>query len=503
MRSMPMRVAMITSECEPWAKTGGLADVVDALARALAGMDGSSIETPVDIFLPRYRGVPDPDPARVERTSVLRVPDPMSPSGNSAVTVIDVAADGYRLRLVDHPAAFDREGYYGDTAGDYADNAWRFGLLCRTAFEALRADGRPLDVLHIHDWHTGPAAIFRDDRYADDPIVGGAAILITLHNLAYHGWTPRADLGQLGLRPGDGVVAPDADGLDLLLAGIDRAELANTVSPGFAAEALTPEFGMGLDGALRAKGDRFSGILNGLDTGVWDPATDADLAAPYSRHDRSGKAACRADLLTALGFDPADDGPVIGMIGRLDPQKGFDLLADASPTLLAQGVRLVVQGSGPAALADPFRDIARTHPRQVGFIERFDRVMARKIYAGADFFAMPSRFEPCGQGQMIALRYGTPPIVHRVGGLADTVVDETSNPGRGTGFAFEGGTVAGLVAACAAAVELRAAGGAPWDGLLDRGMAVDFDWVTGSAPRYVEAYRRAMDIRARRLVVPG
>src|SRR6476661_5614701 len=139
MRSMPMRVAMITSECEPWAKTGGLADVVDALARALAGMDGSSIETPVDVFLPRYRGVPDPDPARVERTSVLRVPDPMSPSGNSAVTVIDVAADGYRLRLVDHPSAFDREGFYGDATGDFADNAWRFGLLCRTAFEALRS----------------------------------------------------------------------------------------------------------------------------------------------------------------------------------------------------------------------------------------------------------------------------------------------------------------------------------------------------------------------------
>src|SRR4029077_12352834 len=161
-------------------------------------------------------------------------------------------------------------------------------------------------------------------------------------------------------------------------------ELVTTVSPVCAADALTPEFGMGLDGALRAKGDRFSGILNGLDTGVWDPATDADLTAPYSAQDRRGKAACRADLLSTLGFDPEDDGAVIGMIGRLDPQKGFALLADASPTLLSQGVRLVVQGSGPASLADPFREIARAHPRQVGFIERFDRVMARKIYAGAD-----------------------------------------------------------------------------------------------------------------------
>ena len=188
---------------------------------------------------------------------------------------------------------------------------------------------------------------------------------------------------------------------------------------------------MGLDSTLRARGDRFIGILNGLDTTVWDPATDPDQAASYSRADRSGKAACRADLLTRLGFDPADAGAVIGMVGRLDPQKGFDLLAGAARTLLARGARLVVQGSGHPSLADPFRAIALDHPRQVAFIERFDRTMARRIYAGADFFAMPSRFEPCGQGQMIALRYGTPPIVHRTGGLADTVIDETTHPGRG------------------------------------------------------------------------
>lgn len=494
---MPMRVAMLASECEPWAKTGGLADVVDALARALGEMGGDEPETPIDVFLPRYRGVPQP--ALVERTLSLRVPDPRAPSGNSTVTILDVPADGYRLRLVDHPAAFDREGFYGDDAGDYPDNPWRFGLFCRAAFEALRADGRPLDVLHLHDWHTGPAAIYRDVRYADDPILNGAAILLTLHNLAYHGWTPRRALGQLGLRPGDGVVPRAADGLDLLLTGIERAELVNTVSPTFAAEALTPEFGMGLDGALRAKGDRFFGILNGLDTVVWDPAADADLAAPYSREDRSGKARCRADLLARIGFDPGDDGPVIGMIGRLDPQKGFDLLAAVAPALLARGARLVVQGSGHPTLADPFRAIAAARPERVAFIERFDRVMARKIYGGTDFFAMPSRFEPCGQGQMIALRYGTPPIVNRTGGLADTVIDESTHPGAGTGFSFTGATVEGLLGACDRAMRLREHGGPPWEGLLDRAMAVDLDWVTGSAPRYLEAYRRAAAIRRDRL----
>ena len=493
MPGMPMRVAMLTSECEPWAKTGGLADVVDALARALGEMGGVELELPVDVFLPRYRGVPEP--ARVERTVSLRVPDPGSATGNTTVQVIEVPANGYRLRLIDHPAAFDRAGYYGDDDGDYQDNAWRFGLFCRAALEALRADGRPVDVLHLHDWHTGPAAIYRDVRYADDPVIGAAAILMTLHNLAYHCWTPRKALGQLGLAPGDGVVPRDADGIDLLLGGIERADLVNTVSPGFAAEALTSAFGMGLDGPLRAKGDRFFGILNGLDTTVWDPATDGDLAAPYSRDDRTGKAACRADLLARNGFDPDDDGAVIGMIGRLDPQKGFDLLAGAAPKLLERGARLIVQGSGHPDLADPFRAIATAHPRQVAFIERFDRVMARKIYAGADFFAMPSRFEPCGQGQMIALRYGTPPIVHRTGGLADTVIDETTHPGDGTGFSFTGATTKRLLEACERAISLRARGGPAWEGLLDRGMAVDFDWVTGSAPRYLEAYRRAFAIR--------
>jgi starch synthase len=220
-----------------------------------------------------------------------------------------------------------------------------------------------------------------------------------------------------------------------------------------------------------------------------------DLAATYSRGEPGGKAACRADLLGRIGFDPADPGPVIGMIGRLDPQKGFDLLSEAAPTLIGRGVRLVVQGTGDPSLAAPFRALAAGHPERIALIERFDRAMARRIYAGADFFAMPSRFEPCGQGQMIALRYGTPPIVSRTGGLADTVIDEPTNPGRGTGFSFEGATVEGLVGACLAATELRRTGGAAWGHLVDRAMAADFDWATGSAPRYLEAYRRAAAIR--------
>jgi len=490
-----LRVAFLSAECEPWAKTGGLADVVDALARAVGRVPDEAVESPVDVFLPRYRGVPEPRPDAVLAESVVAVPDPRARVGSTSVTIVDVAADGYRLRLVDHPPAFDRAGFYGDASGDYADNAWRFGLFGRAALETLRAEGQPVDVLHFHDWHTGPAAVFRDRLYRDDPIIGGAALVMTLHNLAYHGWTRNSDLPQLGLQPGEGAPGQNADGIDLLAAGIEAAEIVNTVSPGYAAEVLTPAFGMGVDRLLRSRGDRFLGILNGLDTALWDPANDPSLAAPFSRGDRAGKMVCRADLLTRNGMDPRDVGPVIGMIGRLDPQKGFDLLAGAAPALLERGARLIVQGAGSPSLADPFRTLAQASPGKVAFIERFDREMARRIYAGADFFAMPSRFEPCGQGQMIALRYGTPPIVHRTGGLADTVVDVTRQPGAGTGFVFDEPTVGALLAACDAAFALRERRGAVWDRLIDRGMAVDFDWTTGSAPKYLDAYRRAVEIR--------
>jgi len=493
---MPLRVASIAAECEPWAKTGGLGDVVDALARALGHVPGA-IDGSVEVFLPRYRSVPVPADATVGLA--LRVPDPLAPDGMTELTIVDVAADGYRLRLVDHPPAFDRDGLYGSPGGgDFGDNAWRFGLFCRAALETLRREAdRPIDVVHLHDWHAGPAAIARDAWYDDDPILGRAAIVITLHNLAYHGWTARDSLGQLGLAPGGGVVPAAADGIDLLREGIVRAEMANTVSPGFAREALTPEGGFGLDDVLRAKGDRFLGILNGLDTHLWDPASDGDLAATYSAEDRSGKAACRADLLTRLGFDPADDGAVLGMIGRLDPQKGFDLLAKAAPRLLGKGARIVVQGSGDHQIAEAFRVLAVAEPRRVALIERFDRAMARRIYAGADFFLMPSRFEPSGTGQMISLRYGTPPVVRRTGGLADSVIDERTRPGEGTGFAFGPATPRALAEACETAMAMRQAGGPAWEGLVDRGMAVDFEWSRGSAPKYAAQYQRALTIRRR------
>jgi starch synthase len=352
-----------------------------------------------------------------------------------------------------------------------------------------------VDLVAIHDWQACPVALLRDLEYPDDPVIGGAAIALTIHNLAYHGWTPRDRAFQLGLGTSVASVG-DAWGLDLLREGIRRSETVNTVSPNYAREVLESAAGMGLDGDLRARADRFTGILNGLDEELWDPAGDAALAARYDASDLAGKAACRADLLARVGFDPADPSAVLGVIGRLDPQKGFDLVAGAARRLVANGARLVVLGSGDASLLEGIRAEAARAPGRLAVLERFDRELSRRIYAGADLFLMPSRFEPCGQGQMIAMRYGTPPVARRTGGLADTVIDLDADPAGGTGFLFDEATSEALAAAVERAIVVfGAADRAPWQRLVARGMAADWAWETSSAPLYAALFRRAVALR--------
>ncbi len=484
-----MRVVFIAAECEPWAKVGGLGDVVDALARALGRVPGA-LDEPVEVFLPRYRTVPLPEGTGTTRT--VAVPDPRAAGGTSEVAVRTWDVAGYRLRLVDHPPAFDRDGVYGPGASDYPDNAWRFSLLARTALETRRAEGRPADVVALHEWHACAAVVQRDLAYAADPVVGRAAVTLTIHNLAYQGWMPRDRVADLGLGPDP--AAGDAWGLNLLGEGIRRAEAVNTVSPGYAREVLGPELGRGLEGDLRARGASFGGILNGLDQALWDPASDGAIAARYDASDRSGKDVCRADLCERVGFDAADPRPILGVVGRLDPQKGFDLVAGAAADLVARGARIVALGSGDPDLVRGVREAAGDAPDRIAMIERFDRDLARRIYAGADLFAMPSRFEPCGQGQMIAMRYGTPPIARRTGGLGDTIVDAVEDPANGTGFLFDDPTPAALLVACERAAAVRA-DPVRWDGVVRRGMAIDWSWEGAAAPAYAALYRRAIDAR--------
>ncbi len=483
---------MIASECEPWAKTGGLGDVVDALARALGrpGADGSSrVDGPVDVFLPRYRAIPAPSDAA---TATVRVPDPVAADGATDVEILSVAADGYRLRLVDLPAAFDRDGYYGTPSGDHPDNAWRFGMLCRSALETLRVEARPVDVVHVHDWQGAPAVLYRDAWYWGDFTLGRTAFVLTLHNPAYHGWTHAPDVWTLGLPGSFG----DAYGLDLLRTAIERAEMVNTVSPTFASEARTPAMGKGLDWALAGRGDRFVGILNGIDTDQWDPAADRALPAVYGPGSMAGKAACRDALARELGFDPDAAGPIAGAVGRLDPQKGFDLVADAAASMTDAGVRLVVLGSGDPAIADRLREVAAARPDRVAIRETFDRDLARRIYAGSDLFLMPSRFEPSGQSQMIAMRYGTPPVVRATGGLADSVIDVDVAPDEGTGWTFVEESGAALAAAVARATAVFAAPDrSRWDAVVARGMAHDWSWEAGPVAGYLAMYERAIAAR--------
>jgi starch synthase len=541
-----MRVVCIAAECEPWAKTGGLGDVVDALARAVGAIgasrsgraavapdaddDGSAavsepapnkprlpqsqvwlgtggvmgvgpgddmpladVQPPIDVFIPFYRGVVVPE--RATRRP-LAVPDPLAAEGTTEVTLVEFEDRGYRVRLIDHPPAFDRDDFYGGPTGDFPDNGWRFGLLCRAAIEALLLDERPVDVLHLHDWQAMPTVVLRDVAYEGYPLISRAAVMATIHNLAYQGWLSR-DQAAGTFFPDElaEAIKPKADGILLLGEGVRRAELVNTVSPGYAQEILTPAFGMGLDSELDARGHRFGGILNGLDMAVWDPATDPALPAHYSRADLTGKAACRRALLEEIGFDPDDPSTVLGMIGRLDPQKGFDLLAGATPKLVETGARVVALGTGDAKLVADLRALAAAHPRSVAVVEKFDRGLARRIYAGADLYVMPSRFEPCGQGQMIALRYGTPAVVHRTGGLADTVVDVDERPAEGTGFVHAAATTASLFEACRRGIEHHRAGGEEWAALQDRGMAIDWSWEAGPAEQYAASYRRAVSLR--------
>jgi starch synthase len=524
-----MKVAMVSSECEPFAKTGGLADVVDALARALGELGHD-----VDVYLPRYRGLEPPGPA--ERTELaIQVPATHGSSGAAAasdgavstsaasggsgrpsagtdrpgvttVGLLTARADGYRLRLVDHSASFDRAGYYGESGSDYPDNGARFALLGRAALEAIRSEGGGVSVLHGHDWQAGPAVLLRDLEFGSDPVLGGMATMVTCHNLAYHGWVPRERAAPLGLPPDVG----KADGIDLLREEVARADIVNTVSPTYAEESRTPEFGAGLDDVLRGRGDTYLGILNGIDPRLWNPETDEALVERFSAGDLGGKRACKQDLGTRLGIDlggrradgPGVDrdgwgdrgAPLFGLVGRLDPQKGFDLLAGAARAMLEGGARMVILGTGDDRLVQGLRGLAGDWPGRLAILERFDRDEARRIYAGSDLLLMPSRFEPCGQSQMIAMRYGTIPLVRSTGGLADTVIDADDHPGEGDGFVFGPAEASALAAAARRAIDAYREE-ARWGDLIGRAMRRDFSW-TASAPRYLEAYARAVALRA-------
>ena len=477
-----MKILFVASEAVPFCKTGGLADVVGTLAQKLgaAGHD-------VCVFLPKYRSVRAP---QLDEGSALSVSVPF---GGTSVSV------GLRLLhrrmvtayFVDYPPFFDREGLYATDGRDHEDNARRFALFSRAALEGAKAVGFKPDVVHAHDWQTGLVCAHLKRAYAADPHFSGAGSVFTVHNMAYQGNFPPAVLGEAGFGPEDWT----ADGLEYygkvsyLKAGLTYADRITTVSPTYAREIQeSGDRGFGFEGLLRRRSTVISGILNGLDTEVWDPARDASLARRFGPSDATGgKAECKQALQRECGLEVRRDRPLIGVVSRLDYQKGLDLAIPALETLLARAQFLVV-GTGDPALTESLAVLERRHPGAVHFNRTFDEAFAHRAYAASDLFLMPSRSEPCGLGQMIAMRYGAVPVAARTGGIADTVF-EGDPAGRPTnGFLCAPNDQASLVEALGRAVEVY---GTPrWDALVRAAMAGDFSW-DRSVESYLRIYRQA------------
>jgi starch synthase len=485
---------MIASEFAPLAKTGGLADAVAGLSSALAELGHG-----VTVVIPRYRGLGEDaaDAGSVDITlgamrTTLRV----------ALRTID-APGGVRVMLVDEPVFAARDTFYGEHGGDYPDNAYRFALLSRAALafaarESESVKGRrraAFDIVHAHDWHASLAPVYLKTQNAGDPRAPRASVF-TIHNLAFQGLFDVGDLPALDLDPGLFAI----DGLEFwgrasaLKGGVVFADRVTTVSPSYARETCDTEMGFGFQGILRAKGARALGILNGIDTRIWDPSNDPYLPAPYSAADLSGKAASKAAVLAEFGVAPRDGRPLFGIVSRLAHQKGTDLVREVLPWLAAEGASLVLLGAGDGALESAWRALAAAYPDRIGVRIGFDERLAHLIEAGADAFVMPSRYEPCGLNQMYSLRYGTPPVVRAVGGLNDTV--EPFNPAtkKGNGFKFDDPTAAALQASLADVLGVWERPAA-WRALQRNGMKANHSW-TRSAREYVKVYRSALGRRA-------
>lgn len=465
-----MKVLFVAAECAPLAKTGGLGDVIGALPKALAaeGLD-------VRVLLPGYPGLAE----KLERPRVVGAFDDLF-GGPARLRAGAVA--GLDLLLLDAPHLYDRPGglYLGPAGRDWPDNAKRFAALSRAAAtvgrDGLRDGWRP-DVIHGHDWHAGLTPVYLGDRAARP------ATVLTIHNIAYQGGFPRADAASLGLPPGE---------VNFLRAGLEASDIVTTVSPRHARELTTPAMGMGLDDAVRARGARFVGVLNGIDRTLWDPAADP-CVAPFDAADLERRQANRDALIRAFGLTPGFSGPLYGVVSRLDRLKGLDLLAGALPQALAHGGGLVLLGDGDAALAEMLTAAAARLPGRAAVRVGFDEPLARLIYAGADALVIPSRMEPCGLTQLYAMRYGAVPIAAETGGLSDTIVDAAAGAAA-TGFLFAPDSAPAL----AGALDRAAAHFAKprrWRALQQAGMARDFGWGAAAAA-YAALYRRAFLDRA-------
>lgn len=479
-----MKILLVSSEIAPFAKTGGLADVAGSLPRALRRLGHD-----VRLAMPYYTTVAAGWGEQSREVAQLQLPH----GGPVAVRRYD--HDGIPVYFVDAPAYFDRPGLYGDAAGDYPDNAERFACFCRAALAALPALDFHPEVIHLNDWQSALIPVLLKTELRRDPFYAPIATLLTIHNLGYQGLFPPESLVPLGLGPE--LFSADAleyfGRLSFLKGGLLFADLISTVSPSYCREIQTFELGHGLDGLLRQRATRLHGVLNGLDPELWNPATPGILAHPYSGPDLVAKGHNKAQLQEHLGLAVDPDAALVAMVTRIDPQKGIDLVEAAWDGLLQRPLQFVLLGTGEAGLTQRMLARARRDPQRVSVSPSFDETLARQIYAAADLFLMPSRYEPCGLGQLIALRFGAVPLVRHTGGLIDTIVDPSEDARRANGFSFAAASAAALLATLDRALAARARPQV-WKALVQRGMQQDFSWER-SARRYLELYRLASEDR--------
>ena len=479
-----MRIVYASSEMAPYAKTGGLADVSAALPKALAARGHD-----VTCFLPRYGTIAFPAGRFIGSVHV-----PVDGLHRSAGFYELELARGLRVIFVEHPPFFDRPGIYGDSNGDFGDNEFRFAFFCRAVLEFCRSRGYRPDVIHTHDWQTGLLPVYMKAFYADDPTLHRVPTVFTIHNLAYQGQFALQTLAALGLP--ESLATEDAlewkGAISYMKGGLLFSEFVTTVSPTYAKEIQTAEFGVGIESVVRSRSDDLVGILNGVDYEEWDPRTDRHIKATYDETDHVGKAICKEDLLNEFGLSTSPDLPLIGIISRLVYQKGFDLVASLLDPLLDRGIRIVALGTGEPEVEEGLREFVRRDPRRFAVRFKYDNGLAHRIEAGADMILMPSRFEPCGLTQMYSMRYGTIPIVRATGGLADTVSSFDLRTKTGTGFVFQHADPPGLLWAIDQALAAYAKPG-PWTVLMQNAMTRDYSWSL-SAERYEAVYSRSQFI---------
>ena len=486
-----MHIAFVASEGVPFSKTGGLADVVGALPRALAALGHQ-----VSVYLPRYRQTKLVEPSTV----ISSITIPFDDKYRFASVVAGGSQGNIRFCFVEYPEFFDRDALYGTPAGDYPDNAERFALFSRAVLEASKILGVP-HVFHCHDWQSALVPVLLRTVYAEDPAFSEVATVFTIHNMGYQGLFPPEVLPLLML-PWDLFTMSKMEffgQVNFLKGALTYADFITTVSRKYSQEIQTAEYGFGLEGVLRGRASTVTGILNGVDYDEWSPQTDKFAIAHYSPQDLTGKAKCKQDLLAAFGMAKADPNlPVIGIVSRFAAQKGFDLISQIADRLAREEMIVVALGAGDKPYEEMFVRLNKQFPNKIAVKVAYDNAIAHKIEAGSDMFLMPSRYEPCGLNQIYSLKYGTVPIVRATGGLDDTIEPWDARTGKGTGFKFTEYNGESLLLTIKQALHAFR-DQTSWQVLMRNGMNKDFSW-NASAREYVKVYEKARQLHASAIV---